>query len=286
MVTTEVFDKLKALQDILAEKYDLEAKINDSPKQLDVQSKLLQRLNEEYTEKKASYDQLRSKVAQLKADLAEAEALRENGEKGMDTITTHREYETLEKQINEASAREADIRRDLIREERNMSELDEALKSDEALMKSQEDEINEGKAALQSQIEGFQSELNQLNQQEAALTPGIDQEIILKFQRIIQRNRKGIVAVKGYVCDGCHMILPAQFANEVRAGDKVMFCPYCSRILFYEEPDGSSESLLQMDTVGSLADEDDEDEEDEDEEDESDEDSDDGDSDDFGDDQD
>ena len=48
MAMTEVFDKLKALQDVLAEKYSLMAKIEDSPKQLFTQDELLVRLRKEF----------------------------------------------------------------------------------------------------------------------------------------------------------------------------------------------------------------------------------------------
>ena len=41
------------------------------------------------------------------SELEEAMKSREDGEKGMDNITTHREYEALEKQINEAKIKEA-----------------------------------------------------------------------------------------------------------------------------------------------------------------------------------
>ena len=56
------------------------------------------------------------------------------------------------------------------------------------------------------------------------------------------------------------MILPAQFANEVHEGEKILFCPYCSRILFYEEvAEGEeAEDYLAMDETGTLADFDDE----------------------------
>src|SRR5574344_1942507 len=108
MVMTEVFDKLKDLQDVLAKKYDLEAKIEEAPKQLDSQGELLARLKKEYIEQNTVYEEVKGKVDKLKADLAEAESSRESGEKGMDTITTHREYEALDKQISEASEREAD----------------------------------------------------------------------------------------------------------------------------------------------------------------------------------
>ena len=31
------------------------------------------------------------------------------------------------------------------------------------------------------------------------------------------------------------MTLPAQFVNDVRREDEIKFCPYCSRVLYYEE---------------------------------------------------
>jgi FtsZ-binding cell division protein ZapB len=150
----------------------------------------------------------------------------------------------------------------------DLKELDNSLKDEEVLIQRQEEELNTGKTSLQNEIDRFTAELNELTTEEDGLVSGIDPEIIFKFQRIIKsKHSKGIVAVKGNVCDGCHMILPGQFANEVRNGDKIVFCPYCSRILFYEEVTGEEEQYFQMD-AGSLADLDDdfgeEEEEDED----------------------
>ena len=112
---TEVFDKLKSLQDVLVEKYDLERKIEASPKQLDSQDELLARLKKEYIEKNKSYEEIKAVVDQLRKELSEAEASREKGEKDMDTITSHREYEALEKQISEATEKEAAVRKAAVR---------------------------------------------------------------------------------------------------------------------------------------------------------------------------
>ena len=60
MEMTEVFDKLKSLQDVLVEKYDLEKKIESSPKQLDSQDELLARLKKEYIEKNKSYEDVKA----------------------------------------------------------------------------------------------------------------------------------------------------------------------------------------------------------------------------------
>ena len=74
MVVTEVFDKLKELQEVLAEKYSLEQKIEESPKRLSSQDELLARMKKEYIETNAKYEEVRANVEHLRADLAEAEA--------------------------------------------------------------------------------------------------------------------------------------------------------------------------------------------------------------------
>lgn len=257
MVTTEIFDRLKSLQVILGRKYELESKIDEAPKQLGSQDELLARMKKEYIEKNKEYEAVKERVGQLKIELDEAVKLREDGEKNMDNITTHREYEALDKQISEASAKEADVRKELQKEEKFYAELNDILKTNEAIINSTEESLNESKKALDSQLSSYKSEIAELKSQEEKIVPGLDQEILFKFQRIIQRNSEGIVAVKNGVCTGCHMILPGQFANEVREGENILFCPYCSRILFYEASTEGDQITYYNDT-GSLADSDDE----------------------------
>ncbi|MDE7140126.1 MAG: nucleic acid-binding protein [Treponemataceae bacterium] len=236
----------------------LEEKIEEATEQLTSQDELLARLKKEYIEKNTKYDEVRASVEHLKAQLAEAEASRESGEKGMDSITTHREYEALDKQITEAKEREDAIRRDLTREEKTLAELNEILRTDEAMITAQEADLDSSRTSLAAEIDGYKQALGDLDKKEAGITPGIDQEIVYKFQRIIRRNSEGIVAVKNGVCTGCHMILPAQFANEVRDGEKILFCPYCSRILYHQDvAEDEEETYFPMDETGSLADFDD-----------------------------
>ncbi|MCR4733680.1 MAG: nucleic acid-binding protein [Treponema sp.] len=270
MVTTDVFEKLKELQKILVKKYDIEAKVEDAPKQLSTQEELLARLKKEFISASANYDSIKDSVLKLKLELDEAVKSRESGEKGMDNISTHREYEALEKQILEATDKENEIRKELQKEEKNLAELNEKLKNDEAMIQAQENDLEEGRKTLNQQIEDYQNQLKELKEKEDSITPELDQEILFKFERIIQRNSEGIVAVKNGVCTGCHMILPAQFSNIVHEGDSILFCPYCSRILYHEDvEEEGNESYYNI--AGSLSDFeddllDDEDEEFEDEE--------------------
>lgn len=264
MTISEIFENLKSLQDILVEKYDLEEKVQNAPKQLKGQEDALARYRKEFITTNTEYDEVKQVVLSLKADLEKAVKLREDGEKGMDNITTHREYEALEKQINDATAKENELRTELQAKEKRLAELNEDINSQTKLIESQESDLATSRESLDKEISTYTTKLAILKQKEDAITPNLDKEILFKFERIIQRNSEGIVTVKNGVCSGCHMILPAQFANVVRAGDSINFCPYCSRILYYKEVDASEqdEASFNFNVAGSLAGLDDDDDDD------------------------
>ena len=256
MVTQDVIEILKKLQDILVKKYDLEAKRDEAPKQLSNQKDLLEKTQKEFIEEQTQYDSIKEKVSKLKEELEEAVKTREEGEKGVANSTTHREYEALEKQILEAKNKEEEVRKELQKEERDLAELDEKLK----LITFQKSELESAQNSINKKTDEYTAELNQLEKEVEEITKELNnEEILFKFERIIQRNSEGIVTVKSGVCSGCHMILPADFANEVRQGDGIKFCPYCSRVLEYDEQSSEdTEDYFSLDSVGSLADFDDE----------------------------
>ena len=255
MEMTEVFDKLKGLQTVLVEKYEIEKKIEDAPKQLFYLEGLVKDLKKKYIERNAQYEELKAKVNSLSLELDEAVKAKESGEKMMDNIETHREYEALEKQISEAAERERGLRDSLRGEQDKLTTLTNGLRDDETFIQSQQGDLDKMRADMQSTVDGYNERLSELAVQEKDIEGNLGeyQETVYKFHSIIRRNSEGIVAVKSGVCTGCQMILPAQFANDVRKGDNISFCPYCSRILFYEETkEGEEEDYTSLVELGSL----------------------------------
>jgi predicted nucleic acid-binding Zn-ribbon protein len=266
MVMDEVFEKLRALQDILSEKIALERDIQDIPKLLTTQEELLARLKKAFIEKNAEFEAARERVTTLKGQLIDAETSREKAEKAMDTISTQREYEALDKEIRDASEKEQLYRKELQKEERVFAELDEQQKRDAALIEQQETELEEKRSGVEQEITTKNADHAGLVEREKEITPGLDQDVLFKFERIIRSKLGlGIVAIKGGVCTGCHMILPSQFANLVRTGEDIIFCPYCSRILFYQEAEQGEQDFFDDGDAGSLSDLDDLDGEDDEE---------------------
>ncbi len=252
------FDKLQKLQDILSQKFEIEKEIEGIPKNLATKTELLNRLKKSYIEKNEQYENTKEKIKTLKHEMGEAERQREEFEKRMDVISTQREYEALEKEIKDATEKEQKLRRDIQREERALEDMLNNLQREEQMISQQEEELKVEQEKNDAEKHSKEELLKRLEDEEAEVVPGMDEEILFKFERII-RNKSGlgIVPVMGGICNGCHMILPKQFVNDVRAGEDILFCPYCSRILFYQESEGSevdTSSAYMTAEVGGLSD--------------------------------
>jgi predicted nucleic acid-binding Zn-ribbon protein len=269
MASENNLDKLRELQDILSEKIKLEHDIQEIPKLLVTEEEVLSRQKKKFIDNNQEYEKVKSAEVELRGLLGEAETMREKAEKNMDLISTQREYEALDKEIRDAAEKEQQYRKELQQRERQLVELNEQLKQNTELIEQQEAALSKQRALVEAEIAEKQKQVEALVKKEKKITSDLDTEVVFKFERII-RNKMGlgIVAIKGNVCMGCHMILPIQFANMVRLGDEFIFCPYCSRILYYEESPEGEEEFFDTDDSGSLSDLDDIDEDEIDEDDE------------------
>ncbi len=230
-----IYDKLRSLQDVLSKKFDVEREIQDIPKSLATKTELLNRLKKSFMDKSATYEAAQSRVTELGQKLVDAEQSRESFEGQMDVIKTQREYEALDKEIKDATEKEGQLRKELQREQGSLEELKNSIEKEEMMIRKQEEDVKEEQSKIKVKIKEKNGELKKLQGEEKKITPGLDEDILFKFERIIKsKSGLGIVSLAKGVCTGCYMILPPQFVNMVRLGEKIEFCPYCSRILFYQ----------------------------------------------------
>jgi len=258
MLMEELFERLRKFQELLMERVAIEKDVRDLPKSIAAQEEVLVRARKSYQERHARFQEVTIKIAQLRNELAEVVQLKEKSEQQMDSISSPREFEALNKEITDAGLKEDQLRKDLKHTEESFKEADGDVKSSEMLINSQETEIEEKRTRIRNEEASMHKRIVELKKQEGQTTHDIDGEIVFKFERIIKSKQGlGIVPVKGVVCSGCSMILPAQFVNEVHQSNKILFCPYCSRVLFYQESEDGNEDILSDIESGSLSDLDD-----------------------------
>jgi predicted nucleic acid-binding Zn-ribbon protein len=236
MMMEEVFAKLRSLQEVLSQKYQVEKEIKDIPTALATKTELLNRLKQSYIRKNEDINTTKDRVKSTRIRMLEAESERENSEQKMDLIKTQREYEALDKEIKDATAKEQDLRLELQNLEKAQEDMQTELGKEELMIQKQEEELKNEQSHIKHEIREKTKVLQKLEKDEEKIIPGLDEEILFKFERIIRSKAGlGIVPVIEGVCTGCHMILTPQFVNDVRLGSDIMFCPDCSRILFFQE---------------------------------------------------
>jgi uncharacterized protein len=260
-----VYDKLRALQDVLSKKFEVEKEILEIPKSLATKTELLNRLKKSFADKGATQQASTLRIQDIQQKLGEAEQGREKSEGQMDIIKTQREYEALDKEIKDATEKEQNLRKELQREQIAIEELKNSIEKEDMMIRKQEEDVKEEQSKIKLKIKDKNAELKKLQSDEKKITPGLEEDILFKFERIIKsKSGLGIVSLTKGVCTGCYMILPPQFVNTVRLGEHVEFCPYCSRILFYQEDEeGESLETAIMEEEGEEEEEDEEEEEEE-----------------------
>jgi predicted nucleic acid-binding Zn-ribbon protein len=201
-------------------------------------------LKKSYLDRNEQLGVAAARIDQLRNQAIEAERTREGYEGQMDQIKTQREYEALDKEIQDSGEREMELRRELQREEDKREEMQSALEKEELLIRKQEAEVADEQARIKSEIAVREAQLADLKEQEKQIIPGLDEELLYKFERIVRStDGLGIVPLQGNVCSGCFMTQPSHFVNRVRLGEEILFCTH-GRIVFYqeEEPTWDDES--------------------------------------------
>lgn len=243
----DALDKLRALQDVLHKKHEIEAQIEELPRSLATKTELLNRLKRTYLERNEEQESTTKRIGGLRDDAVESERIREEYERQMDQIRTQREYEALDKQIRDASEREMDYRRALQEEEERLDQVSEELAREAELIEQQEGVVQEEESRIKVELADREQRLAALQAEESGIAAGLDAELLFKFERIVRMtDGYGIVPLQAQVCTGCYMTLPAHFVNRVRRAEDVLFCTH-GRIVFYEDAPADDESEVQID---------------------------------------
>lgn len=237
---------LKSLQDVLQKKFDLENKVEALPANLRAEEAQLAEDNTNYLKLTEKYNSVNEDFKSLSIRYDDAFAARTSYEKQMEYINTQREYEALSKQLDEAKLQEQTLLKSRNQKKAELERLNVELDEQEKLCDTQKAKVDEEKAKVEGVLGGIYSEIEELNQKCLEIKgKTLSDELYSKFANIArQKDGLGIVPVWGQVCQGCDMVLPMQFVIDLRLKqehNELDYCPYCSRIIYYEQLDPETE---------------------------------------------
>lgn len=245
MAVKEIYDKLLSYQDILTEKFKLEEKMNELPKVLSSKTEVLNRIKKAYLSKYNQFKKLEENINIYHKRMNEMKLKQQELEEKTKFVKSQREYEAIDKEVILAKQREDEYSFQLMQDQRIIEDLRNAIENYELSMKQQEEEIAREKDRVDSEVDKIKESLRSLEKGEDEIVKELDEGFRYKFEKIVKNKEGyGIVSISKGHCNGCYLSLPAEFINQVRSHDDMFFCPYCSRVLYFDE---SPDNIFALD---------------------------------------
>ena len=153
------------------------------------------------------------------------------------SVKTNKEYKAMLAEMDTVKADISSTEDKILELLTDIDYAKEEAKSAEQGSHDEEAACREKKLQLEKEYEEAQRTLKEREQQKQALISGVDEDLYQTYERIrkAKKDGPGAVPVKHDSCAGCHIQIPPQIVNELIAGDRLITCQSCSRILYWEE---------------------------------------------------
>jgi uncharacterized protein len=149
-------------------------------------------------------------------------------------VKTNEQYRAFQHEIAYA---EGEIRKaeDRILEFMEQSEpLEKNVKIAEAELKIEQQQVEAEKKHARERTAADQKDLADIRTERKSAAEQMDPKLLNEYERIRKKTKNTPIAdATDGRCDACQIALRPQFFQDLRRGDKVMFCESCGRILTY-----------------------------------------------------
>jgi predicted nucleic acid-binding Zn-ribbon protein len=147
-------------------------------------------------------------------------------------VKTNDQYKALLHEIQFAEQEIAATEDKILEIMVNADARDKVVKAAQADLKTHTAEIEKEKEQAHQRTAEDEKLLADWNGKRDQLRTGIDEDLLRHYERVSKFRGTGIAEVRDQKCMGCQVMLRPQTYNDVRAGEKIMYCDSCQRVLY------------------------------------------------------
>jgi predicted nucleic acid-binding Zn-ribbon protein len=241
----KTFEKLRNLQNILLKEFEAESELDEIPRELNELKRQFVKIERSIKEMEIAGENNQKKIKEVQKQKGELQLNKEKYDGQIPLIKTQKEYEALASEIAQIDEKLQIIEEEELNAEQEIESLNKSIEEMKNLYDNLKKEINEKQKEVTQALTKKQKELDKYLKEKEKISSGLDEEVIYKFEKIVKKKDGiGIVSIRNSVCMGCNMNLPPQFVNDVRREEEIIFCPNCSRILYYYDHDNVEGELV------------------------------------------
>lgn len=232
----EQLQRLWRLQRIELSLIEAEREQEEQPGKIRLLEERLKAEEKKVEEAKRRLQEMERRRRLLERDLEEEKEKIRRSKLRLLEVKTNKEYEAILKEIEWSEQTNSS------REEEILQILEE-IDTLEAELPSLERSVEEEKGRISRQIEELKEKGEELERNIKAWLREKDEIMgtlpkdLLSLYEKLKERRGGlaVVLVKNEACQGCYVHIPPQLYNEVLKNNRLITCPNCQRILYWEE---------------------------------------------------
>jgi hypothetical protein len=191
----------------------------------------------------------RKKRVQKEQELTLNEDKVQKAKQHLTAVKTNKEYQAAIKEIELIQQGNARIEEAILTIMEEAERLVSQKADGEERFNRKAAEAEEGKGVLESQLAACAQEIAEHERLKITVISQIQTELLDLYHRIKQKRPElTVVAVENSCCMGCHMNIPPQLFNEIKTCQKIITCPHCNRILFWEKNHETAAGTLQAES--------------------------------------
>ncbi len=209
-------------------KSQLRQKLMRARKYLVDSQELMKKYDSEALDVKKRLEGLKKKIAESVAVLDEIDIAMKNVEEDNSLA----EVKMLEKNAKQQEANIKNCEKEVHKYISHLSKVNDDLEKMAANVPHMKKEYTTLKKTYDEELSKVNEETLPLKKELKALESGIDETLIKKFNQISKSHPVVVVEMKGRMCMGCNMELPATFAKKIAESETPMECENCGRLLY------------------------------------------------------
>ena len=186
---------------------------------------------------KNELDDLEDDIVTRKNVIKEAQSNIKKYETQLNEVKNNREYDAISKEI-EIQGLDIQVSEKKIREFgfeiATKTQVYEKALADLEARKSDLDAKKEELGTITSETQKEENELTSLAEK---ATKGIDERLLIAYNRLRKNAKNGlaVVTIQRDSCSGCFNQIPPQRQSDIRQRKKIIVCEHCGRILVDEQ---------------------------------------------------
>jgi predicted nucleic acid-binding Zn-ribbon protein len=227
-------DVLVKLQGIETQQTKTKNDLDDISDRIEALDSQLNEFKQKMANDESHIKELNKEYRSYESDIETNQTSLGKSQEKLESVKNNKEYQSILKEMDDIKIKNSQIEDKMIECLNRIDEAENKIQSmqDEYTNLSDINKIE--KEDVYKQTDQGQKKLDELHIDWEKVTQTVEPELMKQYLRLKEQIKGSVVAgVKNSVCEGCHMNIPPQTYNELQRFDSLKYCPFCHRIIYW-----------------------------------------------------